>query len=1313
MRKLRIKQFFASFAILLVGLFSFIHPTYVFSETNTDSFKSVVDEEIFEKKQEVLLQQEEQMESRAILHPDLAEIAAASNREVDVIVQLSEAPVAFEKGKKELQHKTFSASEKANVLSKVESQHIAFRKELTKSNIQFKEKFTYKYAFNGMAMTVNANDLDKLSSIPGVVMVEPDEEVRTFEDVTSSETVTPFMDTSTDFLGVEEIWNLGHFGENVRVAVLDTGIDYDHPEFEGIYKGGYNFVIHDSRYARDRADDDPYETSPLDRAEGVPEFDEDGHSFYTNHGTHVAGTIAAIGNNQYGIKGLAPKVDLYAYRVLGAYGSGQFSWVIAGIDKAVEEEMDIINLSLGGSSNSSTTSDAIALNNAALAGVTSVVANGNTGPSRGSVGSPATAALAISVGNSTNPETTISADIHVNVGDEQFGITANMMGWTYGSNPEDVLEGTYEIVTIPGLGEPSDYEGIEAEGKIVLVSRGEIPFIDKIAAAKNAGAVGIIIHNHLDGEGPADITLGDTFNFIPTFDISTADGQALREAIDETEEKKGEITFINFVYGKTEGDEINVSSSRGPSTPYFDIKPDVVAPGTNIMSSVPAYKRDFPDASYDQAYDRATGTSMAAPHVTGVAALLLSANPDWTPFDLKVAIANTAKQLNTTEYDVFAQGSGRVAPVAALKTNVLAYAVDVLDHEGEEEIYEKGAVTFGRVVPESEAQKVTKTIEVRDLGSGGGNYDVSIEYVKRATGDMAEAEVSVDKSSFQLNGKEELTVTLSVPAGEGSPNNELLGYIYITNGETTLKLPFAALLSKDIPMGLSYYYLDDYAISPNGDGILESTRLNFGLFNDHAITYIELWDASNPFGGEYGDGYIGYYFATLAGVPAGDWYLEIDDEYVEWGTGIEKRAPEGVYTVDFSSLNLLDGSVTFAWEPLFIKTSEPAIEVESIPDELHVTNYELSGQINDKFVHEFKPLVENVLGLPYDVNNKLIVTYELIDESGELVDSGQTSLEEDGTFRIQLGSLPYGSNTVTIFAEDIAGNKSDESVQIIVKPRDFNVTLSLSTTAYTEDPVTVHVETDSEFDLAELRWLPGEREIADFAEAGEDIPIDKMSFTVSENGAYTVYAKNEVGAEAIEVIYVDNIVLPMTVTLSLDSIEETEDGVTIRVDVDSEVELAELKWLQGEKTAEAFAEAGNDIDLETMSFYVTENGTYTVYVKNIYGMEAVQTIEVTNIVEGKDPDDIGDPDDKQDPDPADKQDPTDKDDKKGTKDDKDGKGKSKKKGIDVNLEKDQTKDTEKLPKTATANYNYLVLGFILFIAGSLIFYYQNRKKRTV
>lgn len=1210
------KIFTSLLAVVLV--FSFFAPGLVTAES-TPVKDTSLDNKMAKMKQ-VIEEQDALVSKKPTIHPSLVNVDG--NKNIPVIVQLSEAPVALEKGKKTVKGQSFTASQAKGAKNKVIDQQASFLKELKKAKINVKKGYTYNQVFNGMALSLPAKDIQKLVNIKGVVRVEPDSERYALGEVSSE--VSASMNTSNSFLGIPAIWDMGYEGENIKVAVLDTGIDYLHPEFEGVYKGGHNFVMHGDSYARDRAEDDPYETTPEDRPAHMPEVNATGHTFYTDHGTHVAGTIAAIGANEYGIKGIAPKIDLYAYRVLGAYGSGSTAGIIMAIEKSVEEDMDIINLSLGGGSNSQTAPDAIAINNAVLAGVTAIVATGNSGPGRSSIGNPASAALAISVGNSTLPSTTIQVKMAVKAGDYRDEYDASMMGWTFASDPEETLSGTFDVVAVPGVGALTDYNDLDVDGKIALVSRGEIAFVDKIAAAKDAGAFGIIIYNNIPDAGPAGILLGDSFKFIPTYDIPTAKGTAFRDAIEATDNKVGQVTFSKYVKGTIEGDDINDSSSRGPSTPTFDIKPDVSAPGTNIMSSIPAYGKDYPDADYSESYDRFTGTSMAAPHVAGIAALLLSKNPDWDPFDIKVALSNTSKQLDTDLYDVFAQGPGRVQPLEAINTEVLAYALDTTEFEGKTVNYEKGTVTFGKVVPHSgEETVITKQIEVRDLVGQSNNFNVSVEVTKAATGALADAEVTIDKSSFTLNGNETLNVTLTVPAGEDSPGNELLGYIKIASDSTKLALPFAVSFSEEAPSGLDYYYLTDDGISPNSDGVLDETGLEFGLLGDEDFVTIEIWDAVNPESGANEDGYLGYMYANE--LPTGNYTLTgIDGSYVEWGTGQVKTAADGVYSIDLISWNVITGSpeTLLGYDgPLYIKTSEPQIAFDAVEEEIEEPEYIVKGSITDKFI-DFKSTVEEVFGESYDVNDQLTVSYVLKNKDRNTVGENTITIEQDGIFEIPLTGLQGGENTLTLTVKDSVGNSAQQEVKLSVKevepPKDITISLTPSTSEETEGPVTVTVATDSEEELVSVKWLKGEKTAADFVEGGIDVSLEEMTFEVAENGTYTVYAKNSVGIEAVQTISIDNIVVPpapITIGLAPSTTEPTEGPITITVTTDSEEELETVKWLEGNKQMSDFLEAGNEISLEEMTFDVVENGTYTVYVKNSTDVEAVQTIVVDNIVE--------------------------------------------------------------------------------------------------
>ena len=1216
MKQRYIKKLFSSLLIFTLIL-SLFNPLLVSAETNSNATKQLnVDDRISQLKKAVSKQQAI-LNQEPVLHQALQNLS--SDKETAVIVQLSEAPVALEQGKKTVEGKTLSGAQAITVKNKVINEQARFEKLLKADNIDYEKGFTYTQAFNGMSLKLKADDIDKLLTIDGVVSVDPDEEVHALE-LAGDNNIGPMMVDTVPHLEVPELWDLGHEGQGVKVAVLDTGIDYNHPDFQEIYKGGHNFIEHTEDYARPRDDDDPYETTPEDRPDHMPEFSANGSSFYTSHGTHVAGIIAGTGNNEYGIKGIAPKIDLYAYRVLGAYGSGFTSGIIAAIDKSVEEDMDIINLSLGGGSNSQTAPDAIAINNATLAGVTAIVATGNSGPGRGSVGNPASAALAISVGNSTLPEETIQANVVTSAGDYEQQYDAALMGWNFAEDPADALSGTYDVVPVPGVGAASDYEGIDVEGKVALVARGEIPFVDKIDVAKSLGAIGILIHNNIDGEGPANVLLGSSFGYIPAFDISTADGQALREAIAASADNIGKVTFSDYQVNSTEGDQINPSSSRGPSTPVFDIKPDVSAPGTNIMATVPAYGKDYPDAAYTQAYDRKTGTSMAAPQIAGIAALLLSKNPDWTPYDIKVALSNTAKQLDTEQYDVFAQGPGRVQPLAAANAEALAYALDTTAFDEQSLDYEKGTITFGRVAPDQEKElTITKQIEVRDLIGKSSDYDVSVDVTKAATGELADASVTVNKPSFTLNGTETLDVTLSVPAGEESPGNELLGYIHITNGTTNLGLPFAVEFSTEVPSGLSYFELIDYAISPNGDGQHDETVLEFGLSADEELMSIELWDAADPNGGIYGDGYIGY--LAMQALPAGEWQLPISETYYDWETEQETTIPDGVYTVDFNSWDIANQNITLLADdgPLFVKTAAPEIDFDSVDEAIDGNEFVVTGSIDDKFI-DFKRTVERIFGLPYDVNEKLYAEYELTDEDGHVLESNDVILEQDGTFKVQLTSLTSGKNTLALTVTDIVANSTQQQLELDVteEAKEIMISLTPSTNEPTEEPVTISVDTDSEAELVAMKWLQGDKTAEDFAESGNTIDLNTKAFDVEENGTYTVYVKNSEGVEAVESITIENITEPIeeeiTITLSPSTAEPTEGPISIAVETDSETELDAIKWLQGDKAVEDFADAGNPIDLNTKAFDVHENGIYTVYVQNRNGAEAVQTIVVGNII---------------------------------------------------------------------------------------------------
>lgn len=931
---------------------------------------------------------------------------------VDVIVHLSKKPVGLERAIVKSKGKAFSNDAKTKVKKNVKAQQALAKKEMRALNIIVEEGFAYDTVLNGFAATVKAKDLDKLLTIEGVTLVEPDTEVHAMETpkTTAAGDVGAAMDNSISFLGIEPLWQEGLEGQGVKVAVLDTGIDPDHPEFAGIYKGGKNFIpFNPTVYTKSRAIDDASETRPSERVSTQPEFNANGSSFYTSHGTHVAGTIAAIGANEYGIKGIAPKVDLYAYRVLGAYGSGSTSGIIAAIEEAVIQEMDVINLSLGGGANTETDAGSFAINNAMLSGTIGVVATGNSGPKRGTMGTPATARLGIAVGNTTNPEKIYEGAMNVVAGSYTLDKSLQLMGTTFGQKLSEQLSGEYEVVAVPGFGKPTDFAEIDVQDKVALISRGEIAFVDKIAAAKQAGAKAVIIHNFAGGTnapGASGTFLGDSFEFLPTFDMSQTDGEALRAALSSN---KGSISFDGFTNTTTKGDEVNASSSRGPSTPNFDIKPDVSAPGTNIMSAIPMYKADFPDASYSQAYTRKTGTSMATPHIAGIAALVKQAHPDWNAFDVKVALSNTATILDTKKYDVFAQGAGRVNAYAAVHPNALAYAQDqaIVDESGELVDNIKGTVTFGTQNISESAVSVDKEIIVKDMGQKGGTYDVTVEVTKGFTG----ATLTVDQTSFDLNGEQSLTATLAADQNaQTNPGDELLGYIHLKNGDYEISLPFAADFGGTGLAEIKNMSITEKDLSFNGDGVKDSAQLAFTLTRDVTSHYVELWDIMNPEGGKFKDGYIGYLIAGQK-LAAGSYTLSIDGMYQPWDATPRTTIPDGLYTIDFRVISQNKAVSDFVG-PIVVKTTAPEIAGG-------VENGQATGQITDKYIDYNTELKK--YGLDYDLNEKLNASY-VTTKDGQKSEPVALNLSADGSFTFP---VTKATNTVTVFVKDAAGNTAE------------------------------------------------------------------------------------------------------------------------------------------------------------------------------------------------------------------------------------------------------------------------------------------------
>lgn len=651
-----------------------------------------------------------------------------STQKTSVIVELKEPSIV------EAKHKGKTQS-KAN-LAKVRNQ---VKGDLHKTVSNAKVNREYDYVFSGFSVELSADQIPALLALPGVKAVYPNL-TYTVDSVGEGEVVaedsySPEMFASTPHIGANKAWESGVTGKGVTVAVIDTGADYTHPDLDqafGSYKG-WDFVDNDN---------DPQET---------PKGDPRGAT--TDHGSHVSGTVAANGL----IKGVAPEATLLAYRVLGPGGRGSTENVVAGVERAVQDGADVMNLSLGNSLNAPDWATSIALDWAMAEGVVAVTSNGNSGPNNWTVGSPGTSRQAISVGATQLPFNVYKSTLSTSQGVSYP--SAKVQGFPSDDALKALSGKEYQFEYV-GLAAASDFVGKNLTGKIALISRGTYAFVDKVENAKKAGAVGAIIFNNIAGEHADVPGLA-----LPTIKTTLEDGQKL---LAELAKGNNKVSF-NIEFIKNVGESMASFSSRGPVYGTWMIKPDVSAPGVNITSTIPTH-----NASNPHGYGSKQGTSMASPHVAGAAALLLQANPHWNVDDVKAALMNTAENLvdpvTGKLYPHNSQGAGGIRMVEALNAKTLVTP---------------GSHSFGTFHKNKGKQTETQSFTIKNLSSKVQTYNFDANF-----GENSNAIKVSTSSNLKVNAGQSQQVNLVVQVdAELLQQGYYEGSITVSNGTETFDVP--------------------------------------------------------------------------------------------------------------------------------------------------------------------------------------------------------------------------------------------------------------------------------------------------------------------------------------------------------------------------------------------------------------------------------------------------------------------------------------------------------------------------------------------
>ncbi|MBH0156886.1 S8 family serine peptidase [Fictibacillus sp. 5RED26] len=895
-----------------------------------------------------------------------------SEKEISVIVQFQSKPGQAAVLDAQLKGKKISRQQAD---SKVDQEHAQFKKDVEKlipSNAPMTKKSThritstYKTVYNGVAMKLPANQVEALLQSEAVKAVYKDvtfkvDPIAMGEEKALNSNSAGTSVESIPYLKIDQLHNEGITGEGVKVGILDTGIDYNHPDLKEVYKGGYDFVDNDS---------DPMETTYKNWQDSKkPEFN--GNAYYTSHGTHVAGTIAGQGKNpNVSVQGVAPDADIYAYRVLGPYGTGSSEGIIAGIEKAVKDGMDVINLSLGAGINAPYYPTSTAINYAVLNDVTAVVSAGNAGPNAYTLGSPGAAALALTIGASDVPMTV--ASFTGSVGSES-GLQLTGLARHYADVLNELSGKSYDLVDV-GLGKATDYTGKDLNGKIALIARGETTLNEKVTLAKQNGAVAVLLYNNVDGVIEAN--LGESTTFIPSFSLTKAAGEKIKSQIAAG---KSSFTFGKYDELQTEGDRLAAFSSRGPARQTYDMKPEITAPGVAVLSTVPSYMvNPATQENYDYAYSRYSGTSMAAPHTAGIAALMLDANPNLEPEDVKTILMNTADPLNG-DYSVFEVGAGRVDPYQAVYSGTSFQVNDetlIPSSTNLVKIKERtGGIAYGSHYA-GKKLSLKKSITVENNEKVKKTFKVEVEETKGSP--------SLKKNGIEISIPDEIKIAgddfKKVSAGINIPKKAkegiYEGYITLTNQSKAAehyRIPFSVRITEE---GYNKLELSSPVIAPN--------YLNTGGFFGYRAIYTPMeFNFKSPMekmevvlqDGKSGKdlGVIGtmnlegrnenqsYFvlnaFSGMYNKFTGDKTNPVDSEI--------SYAPAGYYKLKFISTTATGKQLT-DYRHMFIDIDEPTFESSLDGDSPFLeykpgqATYPFDIKINDPLVDEMKKVGLNV-----------------------------------------------------------------------------------------------------------------------------------------------------------------------------------------------------------------------------------------------------------------------------------------------------------------------------------------------------------------